>query len=234
MEKHLPSKGDGGGRVLWRVGNGAQVRIWKDKWLSPPYSTLFHSPHQRLDADFRVSTLIDWSTGWWNIQLFQDIFTPDEATRICSVSPSPLQAPDAMIWQGTPHGTFTVRSAYFLEQNKRTQAMGESSCAREEDGFWQELWRVEAPAVVKNFVWKVGNDLHPTKWKLFQKNIVQNPACHICLQETEDVFHILWSCKSSMAVWQECGKKIQKLALGEADGKGLLQYLMRSLKVRIY
>lgn len=63
-----------------------------------------------------------------------------------------------------------------------------------------------------------------------KKNVVQNPTCPICLQETEDVFHILWSCKSSMAVWQECGKKIQKLALGETDGKGLLQYLMRKLE----
>ncbi|XP_062175909.1 uncharacterized protein LOC133880954 [Alnus glutinosa] len=99
-----------------------------------------------------------------------------------------------------------------------------------EDRFWQELWRLEAPAVVKNFMWKVGNDLLPTKGNLFQKNIVQNPNCPICLQETEDMLHILWSCKSSMAVWQECGKKIQKLALGETDGKGLLQYLMRKLE----
>jgi hypothetical protein len=69
--------------------------------------------------------------------------------------------------------------------------------------------------VVKKIVWKVGNELLPTKRNLFQKNIVQNPAYPICLQDSEDVFHILWSCKSSMAVWQKCGKKIQKLALGD-------------------
>jgi hypothetical protein len=33
-----------------------------------------------------------------------------------------------------------------------------------------------------------------------------------------------------MAVWQECGKKIQKLSLGEGDGKSLLQFLLGKLE----
>jgi len=44
------------------------------------------------------------------------------------------------------------------------------------------------------------------------------------------VFHIIWGCKSTMAVWQECGKKIQKLSLGEGDGKSLLQFLLGKLE----
>lgn len=55
--------------VLWRVGNGAKVRIWKDKWLLPPYSILSYSPHQRLDEDAKVCILMDSSTGAWNTYL---------------------------------------------------------------------------------------------------------------------------------------------------------------------
>jgi hypothetical protein len=64
---------------------------------------------------------------------------------------------------------------------------------------------------------------------LFKKRVVPDPGCPFCLQEREDVVHSLWMCKSSMAVWQDCGKKIQKLAIGQVDGKGLLQFLIRKL-----
>lgn len=85
-------------RVQWRVGNGEKIRIWKDSWLPPPCSTLVYSPHHRLDVDSQVSTLIDLMTGWWNTHLIDEIFTPEEAACICSVIPSPLQAPDSMIF----------------------------------------------------------------------------------------------------------------------------------------
>lgn len=129
----------------------------------------------------------------------------------------------------TPHGMFTVRSVYYLEQKKCTKGARESSNAREEEVFWKNLWRLNASALVKNFVWKVGNELLPTKVNLYQRHIVQNPTCPICLQGTKDVFHIFWSCKSSTAVWQECGKKIQKLAVGARDGRSLLHFLITKL-----
>lgn len=82
--------------IQWRVGNGEKIRIWKDRWLSPPSSTLCYSPHHRLDVDARACNLIDSSTGQWNTQLLYEIFTPDEAEQICSVIPSPLLASDSL------------------------------------------------------------------------------------------------------------------------------------------
>jgi hypothetical protein len=62
--------------------------------------------------------------------------------------------------------------------------------------------------VVKLFAWKVANDLLPTKEKLFKRHIVQDIVYPICLQGTEDLYHSLWSYKSFMGMWQECGRKI--------------------------
>jgi hypothetical protein len=95
-----------------------------------------------------------------------------------------------------------------------------------EEALWTNLWRLPAPATVKNFVWKVGNELLSMKANLYKKHITPP----ICLQEFDDVFHILWSCKSSMAVWQECEKKFQKLAVGLGDGHYLLEFLMLKLE----
>lgn len=149
---------------------------------SAPLTTLIHSPHHRLEANTKVSALIDRTSGWWNTHLLQDNFREDEIARICSICPSPFQAPDTLIWKGTSHGQFSVRSAYFLELNRQRQSMGESFGAREEEDFWQELWKVEAPAVVKKILWKVGNDILPTKLNLFKKKVLPEPGCPICLQ----------------------------------------------------
>jgi hypothetical protein len=216
--------------LLWRIGDGNSVRIWKDQWLPPPLTSLIHSPHQNLDANSRVNTLIDSTSGWWNVQLLQTIFREDEIARICCICPSPIPIPDTLIWQGTANGQFSVKSAYLLEQARKNQSMGECSKAGADGTFWQKLWKVEAPGVVKNFLWKVGNDLLPTKLNLFKKKIVSEPCCPICAQEPEDAIHILWKCKSSMAVWQSCGKKIQKLTIDQDDGKGLIHYLMGKLE----
>jgi hypothetical protein len=59
----------------------------------------------------RVSTLIDPTTGWWNSQLIQELFSPEEVDWIYIIIPSPLRSVDSLFWQGTPHGEFTVRSA---------------------------------------------------------------------------------------------------------------------------
>lgn len=46
-------------RIIWRVGNGGQIHIWKDKWLphSLPLPTV--PPSGDLTVDARVSELID-------------------------------------------------------------------------------------------------------------------------------------------------------------------------------
>lgn len=46
--------------------------------------------------------------------------------------------------------------------------------------------------MVKIFLWRVGNELLPTKRNLFLKKIVENPLCLICLREEEFVIHALW------------------------------------------
>lgn len=41
--------------LLWRVGDGCDIRIWGDKWLPTLTSFLVQSPRQLLEEDARVS-----------------------------------------------------------------------------------------------------------------------------------------------------------------------------------
>jgi len=127
--------------LRWRVGNGEKNRIWKDRWLPPPLSILIFSPHQGLEVNARVCSLLDSSTGWWNTQTIRENFTTKEVACIVSVIPSPQLGLDVLIWQGTPHGKFTMRSAYFQEQQRRHHLQGESSHAGEVESFWKAIWK---------------------------------------------------------------------------------------------
>jgi hypothetical protein len=85
------------------------------------------------------------------------------------------------------------------------------------------------PDLLKYFTWKVNNDLLPTKEKLFQKHVTSDSLCSICTRLSETIFHILWSCPSSMAVWQEGSRGLQKLSLEEGDGREFVHQLWLKL-----
>jgi hypothetical protein len=99
----------------------------------------------------------------------------------------------------------------------------------EQHAFWKVIWQIEAPAILKNFAWKIGNNLLPTKHSLVHKRIGQDPQCPFSLVNPETICHILLACPSSVAVWQKCSRRIQKVALEDSDGICFLQQLITKL-----
>jgi hypothetical protein len=143
---------------------------------------------------------------------------------------SPLGQLDQVEWQGTKHGLFSMKSAYYLEMQFNRQTKGESSRTGQEDGLWKAIWSLNVPPTWKHFVWKMCNNILPTKVSLFAKNIVQSPLCPCCQREEETIAHILWTCPSSLAVWQECPRCIQKLAMDPTDGRSLFEGWLQKLE----
>jgi len=222
--KHLLQNGMG-----WRVGNGANIKIWGDAWLSPPHARLLPPSQTSLHPEARVNMLIDPVTGWWDFNLVRRLFDPGDVAKIGSVLISPLCQEDKMIWRGTTAGTFTVRSAYYMELNRLAQDRGEGSGANAHVEVWKTIWGMHAPPVLKNFCWKVCNNLLPTKANLHKRKIVDDPLCPLCTGEPETVFHSIWGCPAAVAVWQEGVIRFQKMSCILTDGMGLFLYLMERL-----
>jgi hypothetical protein len=187
------------------------------------------SPVNTLNPNARVCSLINQDTRWWDVPLVRLIFSPEEADAICGMPLSFLRKPEFLIWNGTKHGSFTVRSAYYLELARRARDRGESSRSQEVSGVSSSLWSLQALGVLKHFVLKVCNNAIPTKDNLYRRKILQDPLCPICANQVETVWHILWDCPASVDVWQECHRKISKLSLVKSDGLGWVQQLMAKL-----
>lgn len=65
--------------MMWRVGTGANIQIWKDRWLQGAPSATVLSPPRVLDANAKVGALIHQDRMCWNVELIDQVFFPWEA-----------------------------------------------------------------------------------------------------------------------------------------------------------
>jgi hypothetical protein len=68
--------------LIWRVGNGKTIRIWKDRWLNSPTTYRVQSPPKLLADNATVNHLIDANTKWWDMTLLEQIFSREERVAI--------------------------------------------------------------------------------------------------------------------------------------------------------
>ncbi|GLT76793.1 hypothetical protein SLA2020_484310 [Shorea laevis] len=123
--------------LMWRVGTGNSIRIWKDKWMPSPVSYMVQSPTRVLHPEARVCELMEVDSHGWNYPLIHAIFDPEDALKICSLPLSSHGQPDRLIWTGTSTGVFSVRSAYHLGQELLQRDLGECSRASSSITIWK-------------------------------------------------------------------------------------------------
>jgi hypothetical protein len=87
------------------------------------------------------------------------------------------------------NGLFSVRSAYNLETERLARDQGCTSSFSSSRDRWKLLWQLKIPRSVQLFLWRVCNDILPTKEKLWKRRIVDNPLCPFCGIEVESSIH---------------------------------------------
>jgi hypothetical protein len=212
--------------LIWRVGDGSQIGIWRDRWVPTANGGLLQSPVRILDGDAKVSELLDRDTNWWNYSLVRAVFTDAEAELICSLPVCPGRGEDKLIWQHNKTGEYTVRSGYHFAKGKFEADMGSCSNSDKNRLLWKAIWGIDAPRAAKMFVWKACSEILPTKEKLYRKHVTQDPLCPICCLEVETTMHALWECPSAKDVWAECPPRFQKCSYVAADFMSMMEYLL--------
>jgi hypothetical protein len=71
--------------LVWRIENGAHVRIWKDRWIPQMSTHMVQSPLLILDSEAKVEELINHDTHWWKTQLLGEIFSKEDVELILSI-----------------------------------------------------------------------------------------------------------------------------------------------------
>jgi hypothetical protein len=221
-------------RVIWRVGNGDDIKVWGDKWLPNPISYSVQSPCLNQIENMRVSGLIDKNLKHWNKALITSIFLPEEALAITNIPLSPFLSRDWLIWQCTKNEDFTVRSAYHLGMEKQARQQLRCLGAKKEGEVWKTCWSLRVPNAIKMFLWRACHNLLPTKVNLLKRGICDNSLCPICLSENETVEHIIWECPTANDVWGEATIKLQKsTCLGGNFSQIFVDVISRCIKEEV-
>jgi hypothetical protein len=135
---------------MWRIGNGKNVRIWRDSWIPRGDMKLTVNPTNSRVR--RVAELINQEDHTWKEDLVRKIFMPYDAEEILKIRLPKYEEEDLISWRPEKHGLFTVRSAYNLALDLHNKTPPSSSTSTNGDrGMWKTIWASKAPPKVKIF-----------------------------------------------------------------------------------
>jgi hypothetical protein len=117
--------------MIWRVGDGRNLKIWSDPWIPREDTRLPITPRRGCILTY-VDDLIDPATGSWDVELVNDTFWEEDANLILAL-PVNQGRENVLAWQYDERGLFSVKSAYrvcqdsFIRQRSRNSEQGGSN-----------------------------------------------------------------------------------------------------------
>uniref|UniRef100_A0A2N9HL96 Reverse transcriptase zinc-binding domain-containing protein n=1 Tax=Fagus sylvatica TaxID=28930 RepID=A0A2N9HL96_FAGSY len=186
--------------TVWRVGDGKNIKIWKQRWLLEDHHRQVITPTPTILADSTVSELISPITKQWDETLIDSIFLPYDAIAIKSIPLSEGSLKDKPFWPGTTTGQYTVRSGYkFLQaENLKLQPSCSNSKPMEQSG------RSVVPASPQknsSVYMACSKRLPSIQTQPEEETCGRRSSCEMCAAPTEDILHALWECPQAKSAW---------------------------------
>ncbi|KAL0399757.1 UNVERIFIED_CONTAM: putative mitochondrial protein [Sesamum radiatum] len=163
--------------LRYRVGSGFNIRIGLDPWIPRPSTfrpITVLPPHL---AAASVSALIDHHTNDWCRECIETNFLPEDHDVILSIPLGCGIHEDIPIWHFTESGQFTVKSAYYLEISRSTDA---TSSVQAGSPSWNFFWSTKIPRRIQVFAWRACLNALPTSANLGHRIHSSLNACPYC------------------------------------------------------
>lgn len=165
-----------------------------------------------------ISDMGNWVEGrWiWTLSWRRTLFTweslllEDLLRDLGSIQLS-FGAEDHWVWEASPDGMFTVKSAY--DSQLGSVPLADSSA-------FKILWKIAAPSNVLAFTWRVLLDRIQTKENLKKRGIIQpgqQSNCVFCHNQEESLSHLSFSCKFAWEVWSRTYKWLGIVTVQHSD-----------------
>lgn len=159
--------------LQWWIRDGTTARICRDGWI--PGNVVSHFFPATLFAIYllKLYSLFVRGTRYWNLQLLQHLFNAADVKVICNILlPAELKF-DALIWNFSGNGIYTIKSDYDTFIRNIQQASGWTAGWR---SLWTNIWEAKGLNKHQNFLWRVANNSLPTRLNLMDQHIVDEVA----------------------------------------------------------
>ena len=191
--------------IIWRIGDGTDVKIWEDTWLPNGVTRRPVTPQRNCTLQM-VSELIDDTTCSWNKALITQHFHPDDIPTILSI-PLRDQTEDFIAWHFDNRGLFSVKSAYKVHvdmlRREGVAQVGQGSVSNSvQDEVFKKLWTVQCPPKVHHFLWRLAHNSHPMYMNIARRGVEIDTRCAVCHKLFEDGGHLFLKCKHANQRWR--------------------------------
>ena len=162
---------------------------------------MLSSSSSELHLKATVSKLINRTSGWWNFQLIDRCFHPQDAARIKALPLYSTPQSDVLIWPLEKFGKYSVKTSFRLLCEDRDSAENLLQANTDERGFWKKLWKIQVLGKIKHFLWRAYMNSLATKENLMKHKILLDTTCSRYSGAHEDTLHSLRSCSGFKKVW---------------------------------
>jgi ribonuclease HI len=189
--------------VIWRVGNGASIRVWRDPWI-PREGGNYQPRSNQGRCRYRWVSDFLHQDGTWNIQHLEQYFDQDDITEILKIQTSRRNEPDFLAWQPDKRGMFSVKSAYKMALHSSMMEQDRGATSLRPDGArpeWKIIWNCPVPPKVRVLAWKICRNAISTQLNLKRRGMATSGLCPICRCDDEDSFHVFVKCQHARDLW---------------------------------
>jgi hypothetical protein len=190
---------------IWCVGDGSQIKIWEDNWIPSSHNMKVLTPRGN-NLLTKVDELINPVTGAWDEELIKALFWEVDVNRILQI-PLRHEREYVVAWHYNKNGYFSVESAYHLHWIHKFGAnrVNDQAGGVGDEQVWSKLWKLDVPAIIKIFGWRVLHGLIPCKGILANRHIGNSSSCPACHESCEDIKHVLFTCHRAKEIWRILG-----------------------------
>jgi hypothetical protein len=153
--------------------------------------------------------------------LIKALFWTVDVNRILQI-PLRQGREDVVAWHHNRNGYFSVGLAYHLQwlHKFRANRVNEQAGGAGNEKVWSKLWKLDVPAKIKIFGWRVLHGLIPCWGILANRYIDNSSSCPSCHEGCEDIKHVLFTCSQAKEIWRILGVANEIQNLQEFDRSG--------------
>ncbi|XP_010436305.1 PREDICTED: uncharacterized protein LOC104720029 [Camelina sativa] len=184
-----------------RVCNGALMFVWIDPWIEDNRLRAPWRKNQFFDVGLKIKDLIDLQTGFWDNEILEELFFPQDIIRIKAVKPV-ISQEDFHIWKHNKNGDFSVKSAYWMAHQVKSKELIQIASLQSSTLKLKKLvWKLQTDPKIKVFLWKLLSGAIPVAESLNGRGMTVDENYQVCGEKSESINHFLFLCPLSRQVW---------------------------------
>ncbi|OMO99000.1 reverse transcriptase [Corchorus capsularis] len=188
--------------LRWRIGDGRNVRVLRDKWVANLDDFIPHSGNGKIPEDMLVAELMQEDDTCWNRDLIRTIFNEADAEAILQIPLSYRLRHDILVWHFDNKGFYSIKSGYMTLCNLHGDEENEDlETIQDDKRFLRCICNAEVPPKVRVFAWRLFYEILPVMENLYSRHIEVERWCFRCKQEHETIIHAIQHCPFAIEVW---------------------------------